>query len=105
MSDPSSLHVRAEQREALAKLAHEQWTGWMRHLFSKCEAVEGGLLIPVEWAARWTRQMTTSYAALSDAEQNSDREEADRVLDLLAALVLREGEQTTERRRELGTRT
>lgn len=77
-------HVPAEgwqqKREALAALAHEQWSGWMRYLFSRCVWDRCALLIPAEWEARWKRQMDTPYADLSEAEKESDRAEADRVL-------------------------
>jgi hypothetical protein len=49
-------------REALADLCHEQWSGWMRYLFSKCEEIphlgvpDRSTKIP-DWAVqRWTRQ-------------------------------------------------
>ena len=74
-----------ELREALAALCHEQWSGWMKYLFSKCverDRDSGGkcLVIP-EWAAvRWGEQANTPYRNLSNAEQDSDRKEADRFL-------------------------
>lgn len=76
-------------RERLAALAHEQWAGWMRYLFSRCEGPmptweSDGLLMPIEWVKRWERQMNTPYADLSEAEKDSDRKEADRVLAALA---------------------
>lgn len=82
----------AALREKLAALAHEQWSGWMKYLFSKCEILPNGdlgeLAVIPEWAVqRWKRQMETAYADLSEQEKNSDREEADRVLALLAAPV------------------
>ena len=84
--DAASLSLR----EQLAALAHEQWSGWMKHLFSltvrshpagrEHEVIQG------EVAERWKRQMRTPYAELSEAEKESDRAEADRVLDVLARL-------------------
>jgi hypothetical protein len=79
--------------EDLANLAHEQWSGWMYYMFSKCvqeERFENGeffktenLIIP-RWAVeRWTRQMNTKYKDLSEEEKNSDREEAERVIGVL----------------------
>lgn len=81
-----------ETREALAALAHEQWSGWMRYLFEKCEDMERrgpGVCERIQaippWAVeRWQRQMSTPYAALPEEEKESDRKEADRVLALLA---------------------
>lgn len=68
-------------REDLAQLAHEQWAGWMQYLFSKCERREDGAVIMPAWAVeRWTRQMNTPYSQLSEAEQDSDRAEADKFL-------------------------
>ena len=71
-------------REELAALAHEQWSGWMKHLFSKCITNEyEGMIIP-KWAVdRWIRQMNTNYNGLSEEEKDSDRFEADRVIKLL----------------------
>jgi hypothetical protein len=78
-------------REKLAALCHEQWSGWMEYLFSKCEPdcrgmfhkkPSGALVIP-EWAVdRWKRQMTTPYARLSEEEKESDRKEADKFLEI-----------------------
>ena len=85
MSEPRALR-QDPQVEALAALAHEQWSGWMRYLFAQCpELYTGSRLIPVEWATRWVRQMKTPYAELSETEKDSDRTEARRVLAVLAA--------------------
>jgi hypothetical protein len=71
-------------REQLADLAHEQWSGWMRYLFAvSIEHVDGTVTIPADKVARWKRQITTAYTALSEGEKESDRNEADRVLTLL----------------------
>lgn len=76
-------------REQLAALAHEQWSGWMRYLFGKCTYPgPSGVRMPSEWAERWMRQMNTPYAELSEAEKESDRLEADRVLDLVSLLAV-----------------
>jgi hypothetical protein len=53
----------------------------MRHLFSKSTRNDDGTLTIPAWAAdRWQRQMTTRYADLPAAAQDSDRAEADRIL-------------------------
>jgi len=71
-------------REKLANLCHEQWSGWMNYLFGKCRInADGSATIPVEFVDRWFRQMKTDYKDLSEAEQNSDRIEADKFLDLI----------------------
>ena len=68
-------------REKLAKLAHDQWSGWMEYMFEECEETEGGQLIIPKWAVdRWDRQLTTDYEDLSTKEKDSDRAEADKVL-------------------------
>ena len=68
-------------KEQLAEYAHNQWSGWMKYLFSKCEMpihnTQGGVIIP-QWAVeRWMRQMNTEYKNLSEEEKESDRKEAD----------------------------
>jgi len=74
-------------REELAELCHEQWSGWMKYLFSKCvspiEPNTGTVVIPAWAVERWERQMNTPYKDLSEVEKNSDRKEADRFIKLL----------------------
>ena len=79
--------------ERLAAIEHERWSGWMRHLFSKCEdgysdlstAPLGTKIIPAWATERWTRQMNTPYADLTEAEKESDRIEVRKTLDAIAA--------------------
>ncbi len=74
----------SELCEELADLAHRQWSGWMTYMLGKCyKGHEGSLVIPVELVERWTRQMYTPYTELSEAERDSDRAEAYRVMALL----------------------
>jgi hypothetical protein len=71
-------------REQLADLQHEIWAHWMRYLFSVCqENPDGSFTIHPEKAQRWLRQINTPYADLSESEKNSDREQADKILDIL----------------------
>lgn len=66
-------------REALAKLCHDQWSGWIKYMFSKGTLNEdGSWTMPKEFVDRWTRQMNTPYEELSESEQDSDRKEAAR---------------------------
>lgn len=65
-------------REKLAALQHEQWSGWTTHMLDN--------LTPAN-IERWRRQCATAYEDLSPGEKDSDRKEADRVLDLLGILV------------------
>ena len=72
---------KIELREVVATLAHDQWSGWMKYLFSKCELNEKGEAIIPEWAVkRWKSQMNMSYLNLSTPEKESDRAEADKFL-------------------------
>jgi hypothetical protein len=63
-------------RERLAALEHEQWAHWTRYLLDH--------LTP-ENVERWRRQIDTPYEELSESEKQSDREWADRVLELVGA--------------------
>ncbi len=72
-----------ELRERLAALSHEIWADWMKYQFSKCAPLDFRLTIP-EWAVtRWSRQINTPYAELSEAEKALDREQADKILGVL----------------------
>lgn len=81
-------------REDLASLCHEQWSGWMEYLFSKClpetvhETETGDLVIPRLFVERWKRQMTTPYAWLSEEEKESDRKEARIIVELFLGEVM-----------------
>lgn len=69
------------QREAIAAVQHEIWAHWMRYLFSVSpKNADGSVNIPVDKVYRWKRQMRMPYALLTDAERDSDREQADKVL-------------------------
>lgn len=76
--------------ETLAAIEHERWSGWMRHLFSKCVFVEydGGenvaAQIPHKWRERWAQQMNTPYSELSEEEKESDRREVRKTLAALS---------------------
>lgn len=85
--------ARESLREALAKYAHDAWSGWMKYLFEKGHSetlerpgdkmLERAWIMP-QWAVeRWTRQMNTEYADLPEEEKKSDREEADRMLAIM----------------------
>lgn len=76
-----------EAREEFANLCHEQWAGWMKYLFSKTSVKGEDVVIPAEFVERWYRQMNTPYTNLSESEQNSDRNEADKFLKLFIITV------------------
>lgn len=75
-------------REEIAKLCHDQWSGWMKYLFSKSipykpgevQQFEGALIIPLWAVERWQRQIETKYKDLSEEEKDNDRREADKFL-------------------------
>lgn len=68
-------------RERISDVQHEIWSSWMQYLFSRCSIDKSGnAVIPAALVARWQRQIATKYADLSEKEQDSDREQADKVL-------------------------
>ena len=80
-----SIRDDQELREKLANLCHEQWSGWMEYLFSKCTCggENGNECVIPKWAVdRWRRQLETKYNNLSEVEMESDRKEADKFLKL-----------------------
>jgi hypothetical protein len=92
MSDPETVDVTL--REALAALIHTQWSGWMAYVFQLSDThLDGSVTIPPALVARWKRQIATPYAGLSNAEQESDRIEADRIFDLIGDYLFAEGER------------
>ncbi|MFH1740684.1 MAG: hypothetical protein ABIH23_16875 [bacterium] len=78
-----SKATQAAVVEALADYAHDAWSGWMRY-----QEGRGGTtfwdVLPPELSNRWRRQMETSYADLPENERESDREEARRMLAIIA---------------------
>ncbi len=78
---------RKEAREELARYAHIAWAGWMIYLFSKStKLATGEALIPASLVARWERQTTTPYSELPEDEKDSDRAEADKILEIVLHL-------------------
>jgi len=77
----------AELRDDLATIEHERWSHWQQYMHEKCFAAAGepgALVIPSDLVARWEKQAATPFAGLSETEKNSDREQVDRYLPLLA---------------------
>lgn len=71
-------------KEKLADLCHRQWSGWMRYMFEKGTFnKDGSWTMPSYLVDRWVRQMITPYLQLSEKEQDSDRNEADRFLEVI----------------------
>lgn len=77
-------------REKLAALQHEIWSDWMRWVIKVGNFdADGNLEIPMPFVRGWQRQIDTSYANLDKVEQDSDRREADRILELLNENLIR----------------
>jgi hypothetical protein len=78
-----------EFKERVANLCHEQWSGWMEYLFSKCaHKPKGDFIIPSNLVKRWKRQVDTPYEDLSEEEKDSDRKEADKFVKLFSDKVI-----------------
>lgn len=72
-------------REKLAEYAHDAWSGWMGYLFRfGKQNADGTFTMDAEKVERWRRQMLTHYDGLSEAEKDSDRQEADQMLAIIA---------------------
>lgn len=71
-------------KEQLAAIQYKIWSHWMRYLFSVCVCNEdASITIPSDTAARWIKQMNTSYSDLSEQQKESDRHQADKVIAVL----------------------
>jgi len=75
-------------REVLADVSHEIWSHWMRWMFT-CGEIQndGSWVMPASLVERWHRQMSTSYADLTEKERDSDREQADKILAALGGII------------------
>ena len=74
--------------EVLAAAEHERWSHWQRYLHAQCDlGPDGSLTIPADLVRRWTSQMNTTYADLSEKEKLSDREQVHRYLPIIAAAL------------------
>ena len=76
--------------EALADIEHQRWADWQKYLHSLCfklEEYRGALIIPADLVERWERQIATPYADLSESEKQSDRDQVERYLGVVAEYV------------------
>ncbi|HKY71159.1 MAG TPA: hypothetical protein VJL88_04520 [Nitrospira sp.] len=72
--------------EQLANIEHQRWAHWQKYLHSKgILNSDGSLTLPADLVARWERLMNTPYAALSEKEKQSDRDQVKRYLPLITA--------------------
>lgn len=70
--------------EKLAETIHKIWSGWMQYIFSLSKNnVDASVTIPRKLTVRWQRQMTTEYKDLTEVEKDSDRKEAQKILDII----------------------
>ena len=77
------MTITENVRKKLADYAHMTWSGWMQYMFSKsAKNSDGSITIPASLVERWTRQMNTPYAELPENEKESDRLEADRMIEI-----------------------
>ena len=57
----------------MAQYAHDAWSRWMRHLFTKGRLNKNGsFTIKKDGVDRWQRQMNTNFYDLPDTEKESD---------------------------------
>lgn len=81
---PESGNIPNGMREATADVQHQIWAHWMKYVFSICPQQEdGSVVIPADKVERWKRQVDTPYKELSEKEKESDRHQADKVLEAL----------------------
>lgn len=78
---PAATQKAYDLREPLAAYAHGSWSRWMDHLFSRTD--DAGA-ISTEDAERWKRLIATPYEDLTEEEKESDRLEADRMLEVMS---------------------
>lgn len=76
----------------LAAAEHERWAHWQQYVHEQCQpGPDGSLIIPAELVHRWTEQISRPFAELTDAEQDSDRDQVRRYLPIIAEALRRVG--------------
>lgn len=100
-----------DKREALAALEHEQWAHWTGYMLEVLEPLlaygrgvmreasghgfgDAKAIKSLEALQRWFRQIQTPYADLTESEKDSDREWADKVLEITGTEDLAQHEIT-----------
>ena len=69
--------------EILAAFVHKIWAEWMEYFFAKCYTNDKEeVVIPDLLVRRWKRQMYSEYIELPELEKESDREIAQRYIEL-----------------------
>lgn len=94
--------MNEEAREKLAALEHDQWTHWTKYMLDVLgpllaygrgvadEAARHGVAdaratAAREALARWRRQIETPYCDLAEQEKDSDRQWADKAIEIIQA--------------------
>jgi len=78
------VKVDEDLREKLADLEHEQWSHWEKYR----EGAENKLNADgYPNRDNWRRQRATSYLDLTEKEKDSDREWADKVLEVFEGFI------------------
>ena len=88
ISEDNPVRHLLDNIEAMSDIQHDIWANWMVYLFSVCvENPDGTKTIPADKVRRWERQIATKYIDLSEAEKDSDREQAIRIICWMANLT------------------
>ena len=80
--------------EALAAIEHERWSGWERYR-EQCVAAVRRAGDSETHEERWRRQRETAYADLSEREQESDRAEARKGLEVIQSALAGRGDRNS----------
>lgn len=79
-------------REKLAKYAHTAWSSYMKYLFNKLEETDNGdLIIPQEYVNNLWNLIHAKYDDLSEEQKGYDREEADKILEIVLKIAVKDG--------------
>jgi hypothetical protein len=74
--------------DTLADIEHERWAHWQKYMHEKGERQpDGSLLIPADLVAQWDRQIATPFAELSQDEKDSDRDQVQKYLPTVVAIL------------------
>jgi len=69
--------------EVLADIEHTRWSKWQNYLHQKLDFSTGKYVLSESDFEHWNRQIHTPYPELSEAEKESDREEARNSIDAI----------------------
>jgi hypothetical protein len=76
--------------DALAAVEHERWAHWQQYVHDQCTpGADGSLTIPPELVRRWSLQIRQPYSSLTEEEKESDREQVQRYLPVIADALTR----------------